>query len=113
MTEVTIYEADDGLPIGFSAQNHAEHGSRGSDIVCAGISTVFEMLYEGIKEYGLDSFEIVRNPDEITWTIRVRGSAVSGDFRKSLSPLFHGASRVLHNISETYPDHCTITRNTV
>lgn len=60
MTTVTVYKANTGKIKGFKVSGHTGFGEQGSDILCAGISTLVGACHLGLsKVLGLDpSFKI-------------------------------------------------------
>lgn len=107
MTEITVHEREDGQIVGFQAQNHSGFESKGNDIVCAGISTVFEVAGAGIDDLSTEAHDIERSDDVTFWRVQVHSDQLSENRHNEVQRLFSACRDTLENIAEHYPDHCS------
>ena len=64
MIEVRVKKSDSGDIIGFHMSGHAGYAEYGSDIVCAGVSTLAINCINSIEEFTDTKFDLVQNDNE-------------------------------------------------
>lgn len=64
MIEVRVKKSDSGDIIGFHMSGHAGYAEYGSDIVCAGVSTLSINCINSIEEFTDTKFDLVQNDND-------------------------------------------------
>ena len=64
MIEVRVKKSDSGDIIGFHMSGHAGYAEYGSDIVCAGVSTLAINCINSIEEFTDTKFDLVQNDND-------------------------------------------------
>lgn len=109
MIEIRVLEDSSGTPVGLRARGHSGSAPAGRDLVCAAVTTVFEMLTEGTRNLPPGALDAERRPEETRWFLRVSPDRLEPGQRRTTRHLFDAARRVLENVAENHPDFCSIS----
>ena len=104
MTNVVIYQAEDGSCQGFEVSGHSGYGESGSDIVCAGISAVGITAVLGFVNV-LHMQDNSRQDDQkglLEWTM-------PDDAPDEAQIIINTMIEGLEAIKKQHPDHVRIT----
>lgn len=108
MTEITVIRDDDGTVIGLRGEGHSGDEPQGQNLVCASVSTIFELLSEGASELPDESLVFRQNPDVPRWHIEVHPAELTAAHRKRMQSFFTAALGVVRNLTDRYPERCRL-----
>ena len=108
MTEISFQYSSEGVLVGISARGHAEDAPRGESVVCAGISTVFELLLAGAKDLPARAVSFREDQQSAEREFAVDPEGLSESSWQQFSLLLQSARRVLEDMAENHPRHCSI-----
>ncbi len=108
MIQITVYESGAGEVVGIKARGHAGDSPRGESIVCASISTIFEMLFSSGKDFPQEVFEYIRKPRKPEWKLVVDPERLSEQQWSGYQKILEAAREVIQKITENHSEHCEI-----
>lgn len=106
MTEISLHLNEDGEIVGFSGEGHTEGQPRGEDVVCAAITTVFEMLSRGAQDLPSSAVEWEHKPSRPYWRLIVEPEELPPRHWREYQRMLTAAGLVLRNIANEHPDRC-------
>jgi uncharacterized protein YsxB (DUF464 family) len=96
-----------GEEIRIRVEGHSGFGSRGNDLVCAGISAVVQSAIVGIDRVAKLRQRLVQRDGFLETAVTVRGLSPGGD--AALKVIIHTMIMGLAEIARNYPDSMEIT----
>lgn len=108
MTEITVIRGDDGSIVGLRGQGHSGPDPKGRNIICASVTTIFEMLSEATEDLPEESLTFRRKPDIPEWYLEISPGKLSSDEWATVKSFLSAALGVFRNIAERHPDRCRL-----
>lgn len=108
MTEIRVHLGDDGQIVGFSGRGHTEGQPRGEDVICASVTTVFEMLTRGTQDFSSQAVEWKRRPGEPYWKLVVEPDQLTDQQWSEYQRMLTAAGLVFRNMANEYPERCSM-----
>ncbi|MGM0380373.1 MAG: ribosomal-processing cysteine protease Prp [bacterium] len=113
MTEIYFHRSNSsGEIIGISARGHSGDASEGESIVCAGISTVFELLLAGAKNLPAPAVKFEQDNTRASQQLMVEPEKLEKQQWSCYRNMLRAASEVLEKIAENHPEFCSIADKT-
>lgn len=109
MTEVTVIRNDDGAIVGLRGTGHSGDEPAGENLVCASVSTIFELLSEGASDLPPEGLTFRQDPDVPNWHVEMHPDELTSSQRRTMRSFLSAALGVVENIAERYPDHCRLS----
>ncbi len=109
MIEVTIHQNNQGEITGFKACGHADQAPRGQDIVCAAISTVFELLVDLTANFSSGAIKQLKQPAVPLWEWQVVREKITAEEAQLLDLILSSVARLLAKIAAGYPKNCRLS----
>ncbi len=106
MTEISLHLNEDGEIVGFSGEGHTEGQPLGQDVVCAAITTVFDMLSRGAQDLPSSAVDWEHKPSRPSWRLVVDPDQLSSQHWREYQRMLTAAGLVLRNIVNEYPERC-------
>lgn len=101
MIEVRVKKSDSGDIIGFHMSGHAGYAEYGSDIVCAGVSTLAINCINSIEEFTDTKFDLVQNDNDGLLDFTCKEPLDSGSVLL-LKSLFKGIQGIQESYGKQY-----------
>lgn len=108
MTEITVIRDDDGTVIGLRGEGHSGDEPEGQNLVCASVSTIFELLSEAATDLPEDALTFRQDPEVPRWHLEVHPTKLNGSHHERMRSFFRAALGVVENIVERYPERCRL-----
>jgi len=109
MTEISFHHNSEKKLTGISARGHSGDGPEGESIVCAAISTVFEILLAGAEDLPATAVCFKENKEKAERKFAVRPDKLTAGQWEQYSRILRAARKVLKQTAEKYPRHCSIS----
>lgn len=106
MTKVLLFRSAEGRACGFSVSGHSGLAPEGSDILCAAISSMSQLVINTLTEDFSAEAEITVNERKAELSVKL--VRVPKEYEAAAEGLLHGYLRELQTLREAYPKHLSL-----
>ncbi|MFP4687555.1 MAG: ribosomal-processing cysteine protease Prp [bacterium] len=111
MTEITIHRNDNGEPRGLTVHGHSGADKKGNDIVCASISTIFEVLIAAVSGLPETAVDYSSEPDKPLRHLVIDQNRLRNKEWLTVSGVLKAVCVVARRLAKNYPEHCRVTES--
>jgi len=108
MTKISFHHNSNGEIIRVEARGHSGDAPEGESIVCAGISTVFEILLAGAEDFPEKAISFIEKNEEAWKKIHIKPEHLNWKQWIEYTRMLEAARNVLEKMADNYPQFCSI-----
>ncbi len=108
MTEITVHRNAQQDICGFTIRGHSKSAPRGEDIVCASISTLFEVLLSAARGLPAEAIEYTSKSEKALRSLKVNPEKLQKQNWEVFSGVSNAVIKVAAKLAERHPSYCSI-----
>jgi hypothetical protein len=108
MTEITVHRNAQQDLCGFTVHGHSKSAPKGEDIVCASISTLFEVLLSAARGLPQEAIKYTSNPEKALRSLKVDPEKLQKQKREVFSGVLNAVLEVAEKLADRHPSYCSI-----
>lgn len=108
MTEITVHRNARQDLCGFTVHGHCKSAPKGEDIVCASISTLFEVLLCSARGLPREAIEYISNPEKALRSLKVNPEKLQKQKWEVFSGVLSAVREVAVKLADRHPSYCSI-----